>query len=452
MAKEKNKKTNLKSRRVVERSGSNRRSSDRRSRKNEFDEYGNVKAGGYNGPDRRSSLDRREYIEKQNRRISRERAKFFKGVFISFLFTTVPVIALMFFLLEPEYLKINKMIKTTEHLVSKVSENNKKDNKNISFSGILNSQIEKIENIAKGYDVDKKTEGNLRENINNPINSLGVNNWAKKLGGYIFYSGRDGVSSLKAMLDRLSNLRYGGDEGGGEVAVYNSINSLRSVLSNSIDNPETITSAVNLIRRSDGVLNKMLGDVGSKNIAAGAMLIVMNEFRNNVYSGRPYEEDLAFLRKISGNDPEMNKALSRLSPYAKSGIMNRRTLQREFGGLTKDIILARMRGEDISIKEQTLARFDNLLKKGAASKVKGTDTAAVVARAKLLLDRGDVNAAMAELQSLKGASAQTAMPWMQGAAGSLMANQQSDEIIQNVLQSMGGASGLPIGELIKTMK
>ena len=86
----------------------------------------------------------------------------------------------------------------------------------------------------------------------------------------------------------------------------------------------------------------------------------------------------------------------------------------------------------------------------ALESIKGDSEEEIVARAKLLLDKGDVASAMKELQSLQGASAEAAMPWMDSAAGNLAVDQSSDYIIQNLMESMSGGS--VIEDLVDAVK
>jgi len=238
----------------------------------------------------------------------------------------------------------------------------------------------------------------------------------------------------------------------GSAAIAESLKALHALLAQSPDAPEDINSAVVLARSHDQTLNGLLDQVGVKDMAAAAMLLTLNEFRNNFDNHRPYAADLALLQKLSGNDPEINRALQRLSPYAQKGIMSRETLQNAFKGLAADVVLAKMQGRDVSVKEQALQRLDKLSKAGQASDVRGQETEAVVARAQVLLNQGDVKGAMRELQALEGAPAQAVEPWMDNAAGYVIAGQSSDDLTQVILQAVSGGSASSLESFLSSIK
>ena len=85
-----------------------------------------------------------------------------------------------------------------------------------------------------------------------------------------------------------------------------------------------------------------------------------------------------------------------------------------------------------------MQRLVRIRKQGAP--VTGTGADAVVVRAQGLLNKGDVQGAMQELQTLQGAEAQAAAPWLQQANATATADVSSASAVQNVLQQlMAGA-------------
>jgi hypothetical protein len=251
------------------------------------------------------------------------------------------------------------------------------------------------------------------------------------------------------MLENVAELRQTPE---GSAAITESMKALHALLAVSPDNPENIDAAVNTARSRDKTLNGLLGQAGVKDAAAAAMLLALNEFRNNFDNHRPYAADLALLQKLTGNDPETSRALQRLSPYAQKGVMSRKILQEEFKGLAADVVLAKMQGQDAAVKERALQRLDRLSGAGQAGDIRGQEAEAVVARAQLLLNQGDIKGAMRELQTLDGASAQAVDPWMDNAAGYVIADQASDDLTQTVLRVISDGSSSSIESLLSAIK
>lgn len=68
-----------------------------------------------------------------------------------------------------------------------------------------------------------------------------------------------------------------------------------------------------------------------------------------------------------------------------------------------DIVVASLKGEDVSIQEKAQARLNEIMQvEKDGELVTGTDTQATVARAQKMLDEGNIEGAIAELQGLEG--------------------------------------------------
>jgi len=399
-------------------------SSDRRQKKTEFDENGFVNTATYTGPDRRSGLDRRDYQRIQNEKIMQEKIKILNHSILAFAFMTLSILVVAVFLLVPEVSKVDEFIYKFEEVKARMVD--KIPNK-FSLGGFINKQIAGFENVVK--DVDS------------PIGKIKT-----VMSGY---GGRPDIGTISNMMATLSSLRS--DSGAETTNINSSLASLRTVIGDTFSDPESLKAVIKAARKYDKSLNKMLQGVDGNDVVAAAMLLTLNEFRSNVYTGRPYDADLSYLQKIAGDDPEIMQSLNSLAPYAKNGTMSTKTLKKEFGGLAKDIILAKVQGQDVSAKEQALKRFDNVVRHGNLNQTQRANEEAVIARAQMFLNSGDVQAALTELQFLETSHAQQRLsPWMNDAQDNVMANQASDQVMQAVLQNMGvETNGGGVIDLIK---
>ena len=194
-----------------------------------------------------------------------------------------------------------------------------------------------------------------------------------------------------------------------------------------------------------------MGSVDRKNLTAAAMLMGLSELRSAMGRQQPYKEDLALVRRIAGNDPALQKSLDRLAPYAERGVLSRETLQKEFRGLAGDIVMAKLQGEDLSVKEKMMQRMAKFVKLRRIDDIEGETVDARVARAQKMIDTGDIRGAIVELQKLEGAPRAAADPWMDEARGSVIAQDASDALSHTIVQAlsapeMSAEMGMPSAE------
>ena len=403
-----------------------REKSERRRERAIYDDRGFIKASSYKGLDRRRGIDRRARRKRKQMRVLAEKIKFLHSSVLTFAFMFFAIVVAGVFIMAPEYshiLDMAKWEKMIEERMKFLTWEKEPEPPKTSIGGKMSRGIGNIQGVTR------------------PITSF-----ASTAVGAVRQS------TLPDFMKVLENVNALRQTEGGEEDVTKSLNTLRKLLVATPDNPEAINASIEAARRRDRTLNSLLGSVKGNDLAAAAMLLTLNEFRSNVDQNRPYENDLALLRKFAGNDPSMNQSLRRLSPYAEKGVMNRKALQSEFGGLVAEIVTAKLKGQDISVQERAIRRFNNLYSAGKVDNIKGQNTEAVTARAQLLLDQGDVSGAMQELRTLEGASAQAAEPWVGNAAGYMIADQSSDDLTQSLLQEIMGETSLSVPTLFTEIK
>lgn len=194
------------------------------------------------------------------------------------------------------------------------------------------------------------------------------------------------------------------------------------------------------VTNAEGALGQTLGDVTGNDLKAAAMLLAFSKLRDSLNRQAPFEEDLALLQKMVGEDnPDLQDALTRLAPRANGGVLTPEGLSGEFKGLAGDIVVSSLKGEDVSIMDQAKARLGNVLKvEKGGEMVVGTETQIKVAKAQALLDEGNVEAAIAELQTLEGEAAQTAQPFVEEAQMTLLSQQVQGMLQTMIMSNIGG--------------
>lgn len=212
-------------------------------------------------------------------------------------------------------------------------------------------------------------------------------------------------------------------------------------------NPEALTSAFEKLRQSDPAVAATFQDVAPEDMKAAAILVGLSQLRESLARDNDsFDQDLMLLKAtLAKDDPELSKAIDRLAPQAKSGVLTPNGLSKEFRSLTGDIVAASLKGEDVSLREKTTARLGELFKvEKSGAPVSGTETQIKVAEAQKKLDQGDIEGAVQILGQLQGPAAEKTAPFLEQAQMTMLANQLQQMLGQGVLQKlkyMGGGSG-----------
>ena len=413
-----------------------RRGEDRRHSQAPRDKQGRIKASTYAGPDRRTGEDRRAYLARQQRSINDAKWAFLNRTVLMTAFLFILVVLAAVFVMAPEYIALKERSLRVETVEAQMASLQEKLNslqsaqaQDISLSAKINDQLDRLQSAteAAATKVETITE-------------------AAKSGLYTA-DNTNVTRFLKILSD--ANLLSRSDEG--QQALQTGTARLKAVLDGWQGDEKSLNDAVAVAQAQDPTLAVLLQGIAPKDLGAAAMLLVLNEFRGNVSNQRPFGEDLALVQKFAANDPEMRQSLQKLAPYAQNGVLSRSALQQEFKGLAMDIVMAKLEGEDLSLQHKARKRMENLVRVRRVDDVTGTSPDAVVARAHILLDQGDIQGAVRELQSLEGAPAQKAAPWMAQAEGTLAANDAATKILNGLLLNMSTAQGFSLEGLISSL-
>ncbi len=247
-----------------------------------------------------------------------------------------------------------------------------------------------------------------------------------------------GSTGLRALFEKITAMQQsesGQQEFSGIVAQLKS-------LTGAAQDETQVEDALKTAQQDDKTtLGQALQGLPETDLKAAALLLGLAQFRSSLNRNAPFSDDLALLKKVSGNnDPELIAALDRLAPLSEKGVLTPEGLSGEFRGLAGEIVASSLQGEDVSIKEKAMARLSEVLEveKDGKSLI-STDTQAAVERAQAFLDKGDVEGAMTELSALQGPAAKTAAPWMEQ-ADMTVGVQKLQEMLTERMRGLGGAS------------
>lgn len=212
---------------------------------------------------------------------------------------------------------------------------------------------------------------------------------------------------------------------GGQTLLEQSTNELSSIVG-TLKNPDdkTIEKEIDKARQTSPSLHQALEGVPQTDLKAAAMLLTMTQLRSALNrDGEPFNEDLALLQSLVGDDnTDLKESITKLAPHAQEGILTSSGLSNELRSLTGEIVVASLKGEELSIKDRAKARMQSvLLLENDGEVTTSTKTQKTLSEADKLLQQGDLEGAITTMQALDGNAAKAAQPWMDKAQASLMA-------------------------------
>ena len=221
----------------------------------------------------------------------------------------------------------------------------------------------------------------------------------------------------------------------GQQTIQTAVDDLRGMVTGMQGRMDGFDSALAQAKTENDALGRTLSDVSGRDLGAAAMLLTLTSIRTSVDRQTPFADDLALLKTLAGTtDPELGASIDKMAPYAEDGVLSPQALKRELQGSANDIITAKLKGEDVSMKDKVLGRLKGLFSiKKDGQEVGGSEERALIDQASAQLDAGDVKGAMATLDQLEGPAAQEVAPWQQAAAGTVAAPDLQAQLIQSIM-------------------
>lgn len=191
-------------------------------------------------------------------------------------------------------------------------------------------------------------------------------------------------------------------------------------------------------------LDLAVRDLQAKRSSAAALLLAVGQLREAVAAGRPFDSEWRAARVLAGEDTESLGLLDQIKPQAGEGIAPRAALVQSFDVLAPALIRAEILPEGDGWWRRTADRLLSLVtirrEDGAAV---GANAAAVVGRAQAAVSRGDLAAALAELDALSPGPAQAAAPWIAAAKARQGADKALSQLAAQAVALAG--SGVRVG-------
>jgi hypothetical protein len=266
---------------------------------------------------------------------------------------------------------------------------------------------------------------------------------AHKLEGHVTdITGITPPANFAALAARLQSLS---ESTHGQQQLNQSMAQLMTLLSGvPEEDPVQVEQALQTAPQQDPALAETFAGVPPQDLKAAALLLGMTQFRSSLNrDNQPFEQDLALMKKLVGtDDPELAAAIDRLAPYAQQGVLTPSGLSQEFRGLAGDVVVASLQGDDVSIQEKAQARLGDMFQvEKNGEQVSGTPTQKTIAKTDKLLQEGNLEGAVAQMQTLNGPALVAAQPWLTKAQATLMAQKFKRMLTSTInVKALGGGS------------
>jgi len=192
-----------------------------------------------------------------------------------------------------------------------------------------------------------------------------------------------------------------------------------------------------------GRLSKEIAALGARKAGAAArgagLVLAVGQLREALRGSGGYADELAAVRALAGDDPTLTEPLATLARHAETGVATRAALRARFSALADRLVRAAVIPPEGNWVQRTLARLGSLVTVRPVGEVAGETAEAIVARAETRLEAGDLAAAVAELEALKGAPAKLAEPWLEDARARLAVDRAAAALAARGAVALGDA-------------
>lgn len=167
-----------------------------------------------------------------------------------------------------------------------------------------------------------------------------------------------------------------------------------------------------------------------------ALILAVGQLQGEIAAGRPFTASLkatTVLAQDAGLDA--GPVIALLAPMAGKGIATRRQLQAAFDK-TLAAVLASGAAAQQGFWQRTLTRVTGLVSVRRTGEVAGGDAEAIMARAEVRMNDGNMAGAVKEMTGLSGPAAGAAAPWLTAANNRLAAEAASAKLQLLAISSM----------------
>lgn len=196
------------------------------------------------------------------------------------------------------------------------------------------------------------------------------------------------------------------------------------------DRVEAMQQELDQTKTVQSSLTSNVDTLQGQDMAFASMILSANNINEAIGKGESFDSELNILKMLMGFDPEMLSAIKKLEPHAAKGIKGPEGMVEMLEMLSGDIMQAEYQGRDSSIRQKALRELNNMVSIRKAGELpKGDNPEKIIARAKIHLEEGNAEAALAELNSLNNQRAQNAArPLTEEIEAYLLAHRMIDQL------------------------
>lgn len=172
-----------------------------------------------------------------------------------------------------------------------------------------------------------------------------------------------------------------------------------------------------------------------------ALMLAVGQLRAVAVGDQPFEAELAAVDALGDGDPEAATIVATLTPLAVTGVATVPTLRSNFGLAAAEILRDLDAPADADWLSHAMAEVKGLVSvRRVGGDTSGDDPEAILARAEVELDRGDIAAAVALTDSLGDAAA---VEWRAAARDRATVADALDDLMEVALRRASGAAQQP---------
>jgi len=164
--------------------------------------------------------------------------------------------------------------------------------------------------------------------------------------------------------------------------------------------------------------------------------IALVQLRAAVEKGEAFADLLAAFMNRFGGDTTVDQSLTSLKMHANSGVKSNATLKAELAS-TIHLVLNQSPGAGASFWTQTKERLSRLVTVRRTGAIAGDDVEAILARAELAMDKGDLAAALTEMKTLPEADREKAEVWINDGDAHLAVEDALAKLEQRAIMQSG---------------
>jgi hypothetical protein len=193
--------------------------------------------------------------------------------------------------------------------------------------------------------------------------------------------------------------------------------------------------------RIDGIEHRLQAE-SSADRSGSALLLVLLQMREAIEQARPFASEYDAFRSFAGHDPELLAAAGPLADAAREGVASRAVLRQRLADLADHVAAAPTPSVKTQWWAEALDRLRGLVTIRHISGSQRTGPEAALDTAQRDLAQGDLAGAVAAVETLAGADASAAEPWLRIARRRLAAETALARLQGLLAARLGAAAAL----------